>query len=339
MNSTLCVDYDICMSKIVLVTGAAGFLGSHLSKKHLDAGDLVLGLDNFCSSNSSSKHLLDLKAHPNFTFERADIANTFYTHHVVQKFINGPGASKFIDVIYNFACPASPPTYQSMPVETMMTCVAGTKNILDIARLNKSVLVQASTSEVNGDPDTTPQPETYRGNVNSYGCRSCYDEGKRAAEALCWDYKNKHNVDARVVRIFNTYGPQMLIGDGRVVTNFIKQGMANLPLTVYGDGSQTRSFCYVDDLIDGVTKLAALDNNPGTPINIGNPNEFTILQLAQQIKAIFHNDIVFSDLPSDDPTQRCPDISLANSILGWEPNVQLDTGLSQTISYFRSIIQ
>jgi len=250
----------------------------------------------------------------------------------------GSNISGKFDIIYNFACPASPPRYQSMPVKTMMTCVAGTKNVLDIAKEDSSILVHASTSEIYGDPETSPQKETYRGNVNSYGPRSCYDEGKRAAEALCYDYLNL-GVDARLVRIFNTYGPHMDPQDGRVVSNFINQALEGKPLTIYGDGSQTRSFCYVDDLISAIISMGRLRDNPRTPVNIGNPNEFTMKQLADLVekKIASSSGVVYKELPIDDPTQRCPDISLARSLFGWEPKIQLDEGLDKTIEYFIQI--
>ena len=241
-----------------------------------------------------------------------------------------------LDIIYNFACPASPPLYQKIPVETMLTCVVGTKNILSLAS-PKTVVVHASTSEVYGDPYVTPQQESYWGNVNPYGPRSCYDEGKRAAEALCYDYRMKYGVDARLVRIFNTYGPHMDVNDGRVITNFVKQIIDGTPLTVYGNGMQTRSFCYVTDLIRGITSLAELSGNPETPINIGNPNEFTILDLAKKLQKKFGCDIEYRALPKDDPTQRKPNIELAQKLLCWKPKIDVDEGLDLTIDYIKSV--
>ena len=237
-------------------------------------------------------------------------------------------------MIYNFACPASPPKYQKTPIETTLTCVTGTNNVLALAR-QKTVVIHASTSEVYGDPAISPQSENYRGSVNPYGPRSCYDEGKRAAEALCYDYRQKLNRDVRLIRIFNTYGPQMDLADGRVITNFIQQALSNEPLTVYGDGNQTRSFCYVSDLINGITSLARLGENPGTPINLGNPQEFTILELVEKIRSRFNSKVNFLPLPVDDPLQRKPDISLAKKILSWQPTVDLDEGLNLTIEYFQ----
>lgn len=315
------------MKKRVLITGSAGFLGSHLAKHHLSCGDVVVGIDNFLSSNERSRHHAELKRNKSYSFVRGDITSK-----------NDLSVFKGLefDVIYNFACPASPPRYQEVPIETMMTCVAGTNNIISLAG-EKTVVVHASTSEVYGDPTESPQLESYRGNVNSYGPRSCYDEGKRAAEALCYDHRNKRGIDVRLVRIFNTYGEQMDIDDGRVVTNFIGRALTGRPLSIYGDGSQTRSFCYVSDLIKGVVALAELDSNPGTPVNVGNPNEFTVLDLARKVQARFNCGLEFFPLPIDDPLQRRPDISLAKKLLDWEPAVEIDEGLDRTIQYFRSL--
>lgn len=333
--------------KRVVVTGAAGFLGSHLAKHHLDAGDQVMGIDDFSSSSASSEHLKDLRAHENFTFELCNI-----TKSTADDAVGGwAWRQKGIDVIYNFACPASPPRYQDMPVHTMMTCVVGTERMLRLAERYSTdrrncVLVHASTSEVYGDPEHSPQKESYRGCVNSYGPRACYDEGKRAAEALCYDYLNKLNIDARMVRIFNTYGPNMDPDDGRVVTNFIKQALKGERLTIYGGGTQTRSFCYVDDLVRGIVALGALRENPGTPINVGNPNEFTILELATKVGEKVMGDafdpadcLAGKPLPADDPLQRRPDITLAKRFLGWEPQVQLSEGLDRTIAYLRTVVK
>ena len=313
--------------KKVLVTGAAGFLGSYLVEHHLLSGDVVVGVDNFFSSNKNSMHHWELRRQNSYEF--------FETNICSQTFIDLLKFKDF-DVIYNFACPASPPRYQQIPIETMLTCVQGTKNVLDLARY-KTVVVQASTSEVYGDPEVSPQPETYFGHVNSYGPRSCYDEGKRAAEALCFDYLKQHGVDVRIVRIFNTYGPRMDPHDGRVVTNLVGQALKGEPLTIYGDGSQTRSFCYVSDLIRGIVAMATLEKNPATPINLGNPNEFTILQLAQKVSQRLGGKIEFNPLPINDPKQRKPDICLAKSVLNWEPKIELDNGLDEMIRYMRQV--
>jgi UDP-glucuronate decarboxylase len=315
------------------VTGVAGFLGSHLAKHHLEAGDRVLGLDDFCSSDKGSAHLKDLCSYELFSFIEQDIGEPLRLgNHWYER--NGG-----LDLIYNFACPASPPRYQEMPIHTMLTCVVGTERMLALAEDHEAVLVHASTSEVYGDPDRSPQPESYRGCVNSYGPRACYDEGKRAAEALCFDYLHQYQVDARLVRIFNTYGPNMDPYDGRVVSNFIRQALKGESMTVFGNGSQSRSFCYVDDLIRGIVALGALQKNPEMPINIGNPNEFSILELADQVRFRLGGDIVYHDLPIDDPTQRCPDITKAKELLKWEPKVQLVDGLDKTIAYFKGVVR
>lgn len=322
--------------KHVLITGVAGFLGSHLAKHHLDAGDEVVGIDDFSSSSSSSVHLARLCGHRCFRLVKADISDKNVRYrpglHVLL------GDHKKLDLVYNFACPASPPRYQEMPIHTMMTCVVGTEQMLLTAMANHAVFVQASTSEVYGNPTMSPQNESYWGCVNSYGPRSCYDEGKRAAEALCFDYRRQHDVDARLVRIFNTYGPNMDPYDGRVVSNFIRQALKGEKLTVYGSGTQTRSFCYVDDLIRGIVALGDLEKNPGQPVNVGNPNEFTVLELAQAVTKRLGGEVVFQALPTDDPLQRCPDITLAQQLLKWEPKVQLTEGLDRTIEYFRTLV-
>ena len=326
------------------MTGAAGFLGSHLAKHHLEAGDRVTGVDNFCSSSDDSDHHEDLLAYDSYTFLQGDISDVtpvWNKHYPYPKF----------DLIYNFACPASPPRYQEMPILTMKTCVQGTMNVLDLAERCGAVVVHASTSEVYGDPDCTPQPETYRGLVNSYGPRACYDEGKRAAEALCYDYRNMYHLDARLVRIFNTFGENMDPHDGRVVSNFIRQALRGEKLTVYGDGSQKRSFCYVSDLIRGIVKLGELPSNPGTPVNLGNPDEWPVKLFAEKVlgQVLFPGHPIRGDvheelqsmitnmpLPTDDPTQRCPDITKARELLNWQPEVNLTEGLNRTIEYFRN---
>ena len=245
-----------------------------------------------------------------------------------------------VDAILNFACPASPVNYQKDPVRTIETNFLGMINLLHLANETGARIIQASTSEVYGDPTLSPQKESYWGNVNPIGIRSCYDEGKRAAETLCFDYRRQHNLDTRVIRIFNTYGPNMAIGDGRVVSNFIVQALRNEPINIYGDGKQTRSFCYVSDLVEGIYKFLHLEKNPETPINLGNPNEFTMLDLAKVIIEISDSksELVFNSLPMDDPKQRCPDITLAKSILKWEPTIQLKEGIEKTAAYFKQIL-
>lgn len=314
--------------KKILVTGAAGFLGNHLVESHLNLGHKVVGVDNFCSSNPLSKHHQGLLENPNYEFLKLDICDEKFTTKL---------KGKEFDLIYNFACPASPPIYQSMPIETMMTCVVGTKNVLDVAHA-KTVVVHASTSEVYGDPSISPQDESYRGNVNSYGPRACYDEGKRAAEAICYDYLNKLGVDVRLVRIFNTYGPRMDPNDGRVITNLVIQALNRKPLTIYGDGQQTRSFCYVTDTIRAIVALGELAINPATPINVGNSEEYTILQLAEKVKKKLGGTIQFVlPAPQDDPLQRKPNTQIARRLLGWEPIVSLDVGLDSMLKYYRGI--
>lgn len=325
----------------VMVTGCGGFLGSHIAKRHLDMGDYVLGLDNWCSSSPDSEHARVLNHHENCLLLGCDITNESDIDYCIDDAFTSNFGSD-IDIIYNFACPASPPRYQAMPIETMMTCVVGTKNMLEIARANGSVVVHASTSEIYGDPDISPQNERYRGYVNSFGPRSCYDEGKRAAEALCFDYIHKYNVDVRIVRIFNTYGPHLDMNDGRVVTNMISQALDRDDLTVYGDGSQTRSFCYVDDFIKAIVTLGTLVNDQtlNRPINLGNPDEFTILQLAElicELTSTSQSKIVRRPIPIDDPLRRKPDISLAKTLLKWEPKIQLREGLQKTIDYIKHV--
>jgi UDP-glucuronate decarboxylase len=308
--------------KKILVTGGAGFLGSHLCEKLVMQGHHVLCVDNYFTGNKNNiEHLLDYK---NFEVIRQDICFPLYVE---------------VDEIYNLACPASPVHYQHDPIQTMKTSILGAYNMLGLTKRTGAKILQASTSEVYGDPLVHPQTEEYWGNVNPIGVRSCYDEGKRAAETLFVDYKRKHNVDAKIIRIFNTYGPRMATNDGRVVSNFIIQALEGKDITIYGDGSQTRSFCYVDDLINGMMAMMSLKGLMG-PINIGNPNEFTMLQLAQKIITLTHSksEIVFQELPEDDPKQRKPDITEAKRLLNWKPNVELEIGLLKTIDYFKKTL-
>jgi len=303
----------------ILITGGAGFLGSHLCDRLIAQGHDVLCLDNFFTGRK--QNIAGLIGHPRFELFRHDVIDPF----------------KFeVDRIYNLACPASPPHYQYNPIKTTKTSVMGAINCLGLAKRVKARVFQASTSEVYGDPAVHPQPESYWGNVNPIGRRSCYDEGKRCAETLFVDYHRENGVDIRVVRIFNTYGPRMNPDDGRVVSNFIVQALRGEDITVYGDGSQTRSFCYVDDLIEGFLRLMEQSETVG-PVNIGNPGEFTMLELAQVVlkKVGGKSKIVHKDLPADDPKQRQPDITLAKKYLGWEPKVPLAEGIEKTIEYFR----
>jgi UDP-glucuronate decarboxylase len=307
----------------VLITGGAGFLGSHLCERLVAEGFVVLCVDNcFTGTRKNIFHLLNK---PNFEFIRHDITFPLYIE---------------ADEIYNLACPASPVHYQFDPVQTTKTSVHGAINMLGLAKRVKAKILQASTSEVYGDPDVHPQPETYWGRVNPIGPRSCYDEGKRCAETLFFDYYRQHNLKIKVVRIFNTYGPRMHPNDGRVVSNFIVQALKNRDITVFGDGTQTRSFCYVDDLIEGMIRMMNGPDNFTGPVNLGNPNEFTILELAKKIIKITgsKSKIVFKPLPQDDPMQRRPDISLAKEKLKWQPAVKLDEGLKKTIKYFDKIL-
>jgi UDP-glucuronate decarboxylase len=311
------------MSKRILVTGGAGFLGSHLCDRLVAQGNEVVCLDNlFTSQKLNIEHLLQK---PNFQFVLHDVTEPF----------------KFeVDEIYNLACPAAPGHYQYNPIKTMKTSVLGSMHALGLGRRVNARVLQASTSEVYGDPDVHPQVESYRGNVNPIGPRSCYDEGKRAAETLMFDYRRVHKMRIKVVRIFNTYGPRMHPFDGRVVSNFIRQAVAGEPLTIYGDGKQSRSFCYVDDLIDGLVSAMNTSDDFTGPVNIGNPVEFTIRQLAEHIVRLVGGAAkieVARPLPQDDPKQRCPDISLARSMLKWEPKVPLEVGLKRTIDWFRSV--
>ena len=302
-----------------LITGGAGFLGSHLTDRLMEAGEEVICLDNYFTGRKSnvSKWL----SNPNFELIRHDVTEPIRIE---------------VDRIWHLACPASPVHYQYNPIKTAKTSFLGTYNMLGLARRVGARLLLASTSEVYGDPEIHPQPESYRGCVNTIGIRSCYDEGKRIAETLCFDYKRMHENEIRVMRIFNTYGPRMLPNDGRVVSNFIMQALKSEPLTLYGGGSQTRSFCYVDDLIEGMIRL--MNSEESGPINIGNPNEFTIRELAEKIRQLIKPDLKFIELPlpQDDPLQRQPVISLAKEKLGWSPNIELDEGLVKTINWFKS---
>ena len=309
------------MSKI-LVTGGAGFLGSHLCDKLLALGHEVICLDNFYTGQK--KNIAHNLQKPNFEFIRHDITEPIRLE---------------VDQIYNLACPASPVHYQNNPVGTIKTCVHGSINMLGLAKRTGARILQASTSEVYGDPEVHPQKEDYRGSVNPIGIRSCYDEGKRCAETLFFDYHRQHDVDIRIMRIFNTYGPRMAPDDGRVVSNFIVQAISGQDITIYGDGSQTRSFCYVDDLLNGMVSLMETKSFIG-PVNIGNPGEFTIKELAEKVIEMTgsKSKLTFKDLPLDDPTRRKPDISLAKKELKWEPHIGLEEGLKKTIEYFKDLI-
>ena len=304
----------------ILITGGAGFLGSHLCDRLLKDGHEVICLDNLFTGRKSN--VLHLKDNPNFEFVRHDVIDPFKYE---------------VDQIYNLACPASPPHYQFNPIKTTKTSVMGAINCLGLAKRVRARVFQASTSEVYGDPEVHPQPESYWGLVNPIGPRSCYDEGKRCAETLFFDYHRENKVDIRVVRIFNTYGPRMHPNDGRVVSNFIVQALKGEDITIYGDGMQTRSFCYVDDLIEGFVRLMVQTETVG-PMNIGNPGEFTMMQLAELTLKLVggSSKIVHQDLPADDPKQRRPDITLAKSVLNWEPTVELEEGLGHTIEYFKT---
>jgi UDP-glucuronate decarboxylase len=310
--------------KRVVITGGAGFIGSHLCARFLNEGWEVVAVDNFHTGQRSN--IQPLLKHPNFEIVRHDIVEPIRSE---------------ADLILNFACPASPVHYQSNPIWTMKTSVLGTMNMLGLAKRTKARILQASTSEVYGDPHEHPQREAYWGNVNPIGIRSCYDEGKRAAETLCFDYHRVHGVDIRVIRIFNTYGPNMAINDGRVVSNFLVQALRGENITMYGDGTQTRSFCFVSDLVDGIFQFAQIDNVTG-PINLGNDGEFTMLELAEIIlkKTRSSSKIEFRPLPKDDPKQRRPDLTLTKSLLkGWSPNVKLEEGIERSVEYFRDAIK
>ena len=310
-------------NKRILITGGAGFLGSHLCKRLVGEGYEVLCIDN-CFTGAR-KNIADLLSNPNFEFIRHDITFPLYIE---------------ADEIYNLACPASPVHYQFDPVQTTKTSVHGAINMLGLAKRVKAKILQASTSEVYGDPEIHPQPESYWGKVNPIGPRSCYDEGKRCAETLFFDYHRQHELKIKVARIFNTYGPQMHPNDGRVVSNFIVQALSNKDITVFGDGSQTRSFCYVDDLIEGLIKMMNSPDNFTGPVNLGNPDEFSVLELAKKIIEITDSKskIVFRPLPQDDPCRRQPDISLAKEKLDWEPVIKVDEGLKKTVEYFDKIL-
>lgn len=308
--------------KTILVTGGAGFIGSHLCDRLIAAGERVICVDNFFTSTKQNvRHLLD---HPQFLFIEHDIIDSLWL-------------DEKIDQVYNLACPASPIHYQKNAVRTIKANTIGMINMLGLAKKHGAIFFQASTSEVYGDPEVHPQPESYRGNVNPVGPRACYDEGKRCAETLCFDYHRSHGLHIKIVRIFNTYGPRMAFDDGRVVSNFIVQALRNEPLTVYGDGSHTRSFCYVDDLVEGFVRMMASEDTVTGPINLGNPEEYTVEALAQKVMHWSHSasSIVYRPLPTDDPTRRRPDIAKAKNILGWWPTVDVDTGLQRTILDFK----
>jgi len=321
MDTRVKPEYDTDMTKKILVTGAAGFIGSHLCKALLERGYEVTGIDNF--SSGSKKNIEALSKMRGFSFIEQDIMSPITV-------------SDTFDEIYNLACPASPPHYQQDPIKTMMTNVVGTFNLLDLAQRLDARILQASTSEVYGDPAVHPQPEGYHGNVNPIGPRACYDEGKRAAETLCFDFNRTLGVDIKVVRIFNTYGPNMRADDGRVVSNFINQALKGEDITIYGDGQQTRSFCYVDDMVEGLIKMMESEKGITGPINLGNPGEFTMEELAEKVieQTGSASAIVNKPLPADDPKVRKPDITLAKEILDWEPKIALDKGLAKTIQYF-----
>ena len=310
--------------KRILVTGGAGFVGSHLCERLLKEGNEVICLDNYFTGNK--KNIIHLMENPFFEIVRHDITESYYAE---------------VDEIYNLACPASPIHYQYNPIKTIKTSVMGAINILGLAKRVNAKVLQASTSEVYGDPDVHPQPESYWGNVNPIGIRSCYDEGKRCAETLFMDYHNQNKVKIKIIRIFNTYGPNMNPEDGRVVSNFIVQALKGENITIFGDGNQTRSFQYVDDLVEGMIRMMNSKDNFLGPVNLGNPNEFTMLELAQTILRLTNSKskLIHLDLPKDDPKQRQPDISLAKKELnGWEPKTQLEEGLKKTIAYFESVI-
>jgi UDP-glucuronate decarboxylase len=309
--------------KKILITGGAGFVGSHLSNRLLNEGHDVLCVDNYYTGNKGN--IAQLMENKHFEILRHDVTFPLYVE---------------VDEIYNLACPASPIHYQNDPVQTTKTSVHGAINMLGLAKRLKAKILQASTSEVYGDPEVHPQTESYWGRVNPVGLRSCYDEGKRCAETLFFDYKRQHNLDIKVARLFNTYGPNMHPDDGRVVSNFIMQALQGLPITIYGDGSQTRSFCYIDDMIDAFVLLMNMPKDFSGPVNLGNPTEFTIIELAEIIISMVNSksEIVFRPLPSDDPMQRKPDISLAKEKMSWSPETSLKDGLKYTIDYFETLL-
>ncbi len=309
--------------KNILITGGAGFIGSHLCKRLLDEGNKIICLDNLFTG--SKKNISNLVDNPDFEFVNHDITKPFYRDG--------------IDEIYNLACPASPVHYQINPIKTVKTCTIGVINMLGLAKKNKAKILQASTSEIYGDPEVHPQKEGYNGNVNTLGHRSCYDEGKRCAETLFMDYKREHNLNIKIVRIFNTYGPNMAINDGRVISNFINQAINNKEITVNGNGNQTRSFQFINDLIDGMIKIMETEKGFIGPVNLGNPNEISMNELASKVLKLTQSKskLVFMDLPEDDPKRRKPDISLAIKKLNWNPEYNLDEGLKQTIKYFKGI--
>jgi len=307
----------------ILVSGVAGFLGSHLAEFMLSKGHSIVGVDDF--STGSNKNLAKLYEHSNFQLIKHDIRDPIFLD---------------VDVVLNFACPASPVHYQNDPVRTLETNVLGMLNMLKLAQKSSAIIIQSSTSEVYGDPKESPQTESYWGNVNPIGIRSCYDEGKRAAETLCFDYNRQYGVDARVVRIFNTYGPNMSLNDGRVVSNFIVQALRNENISIYGQGNQTRSFCFVSDLIEAIYRVMIMRENITMPINLGNPKEITVFELAQKIIKMTNSNskIEYKSIPKDDPTNRKPDIALAKNILNWEPLISLENGLAETINYFKGLV-
>lgn len=311
------------MRKRILITGGAGFLGSHLCEKLLYQGNDVICVDNYFTGDK--KNIEHLIGNPYFEVIRHDITQPFYIE---------------VDEIYNLACPASPIHYQFNPIKTIKTSVMGAINMLGLAKRIKAKILQASTSEVYGDPEVHPQTESYWGHVNPIGSRACYDEGKRCAEALFMNYHIQNHIRIKIMRIFNTFGPRMHPNDGRVVSNFIVQALKNEDITIYGDGGQTRSFCYVDDLLEGMVKLMQTGDDFIGPVNVGNPGEFTILELAEKVIRLTgsRSKLIFLPLPEDDPMQRQPDITLAKQVLGWEPKVQLEEGLERTIAYFRGIV-
>lgn len=315
---------EVIVKKRILVTGGAGFIGSHLCERLLNKNNEVICVDNFFTGDK--RNIMHLLGNPYFEVLRHDITFPLYVE---------------VDEIYNLACPASPVYYQIDPIQTTKTSVAGSINMLGLAKRLKIKILQASTSEVYGDPEVHPQPEGYRGNVNPIGLRACYDEGKRCAETLFFDYHRQLNLKIKIVRIFNTYGPRMKPNDGRVVSNFIIQALTNKDITIYGDGNQTRSFCYVDDMVEGIIKMMDSNDEIIGPINLGKPEEISIKELAQKIITLTNSKskIVFKNLPDDDPKRRCPDTSMAKKILNWNPNHDIGAGLNVTIKYFKSILK